>query len=36
VARRRHGLEVEGEGHLKNFIVTFILVWVFCTLQCFS
>jgi hypothetical protein len=31
-ARRRHGLEVEDEGHLKNFDVIFIFVEVFCTI----
>jgi hypothetical protein len=29
--RRRHGLEVEDEGHLKDFVVIFIFVEVFCT-----
>jgi hypothetical protein len=27
--RRRHGLEVEDEGHLKKFIVIFVFVKVF-------
>jgi hypothetical protein len=34
-ARRRHGLEVEDEGHLKDFDVIFIFVEVFCTVRCF-
>jgi hypothetical protein len=34
-ARRRHGLEVEDEGHLKNFVVIFVFVEVLCTIRCF-
>jgi hypothetical protein len=32
---RRHGLEVEDEGHLKDFDVIFIFVEMFCTIRCF-
>ena len=34
-ARRRHGLEVENEGHLKDLVVIFIFIEVFCTARCF-
>jgi hypothetical protein len=34
-AHRRHGLEVEDEGHLKNFIVIFIFVQVPYIVRCF-
>ena len=34
-ARRRHGLEVEDEGHLKNFVVIFVFVEMFWTVRCF-
>jgi hypothetical protein len=34
-ARRRHGLEVEEEGLLKNLIVIFVFLGVFCTVRCF-
>jgi hypothetical protein len=33
VARRRHGLEVEDEGHLKNFDVIFLVVDTFCPIR---
>ena len=35
-ARRRHGLEVEDEGLLKDRIVIFVFLEVFCTVRCFS
>jgi hypothetical protein len=34
-AHHRHGLEVEDEGHLKNFVVIFVFVEVFYTVHCF-
>jgi hypothetical protein len=34
-ARHCHGLEVEDEGHFKNFDVIFVFVEVFCTVRCF-
>jgi hypothetical protein len=34
-ARRRHGLEVEDEGHLKDFDVIFIFIEMFCSVRCF-
>ena len=34
-ARRRHGLEIEDEGHLKDLIVIFVFVELFCTVWCF-
>jgi hypothetical protein len=34
-ARRRHGLEVEDEGLLKDFVVIFVFLGVFCTVRCF-
>ena len=34
-ARRRHGLEVEDEGHFKNLVVIFVLFELFCTVWCF-
>jgi hypothetical protein len=34
-ARRRHGLEVEDKGHLKDFAVIFVFVEVFCIVRCF-
>jgi hypothetical protein len=33
---RRHGLEVEDERHLKDFIVSFVFIEVLCTDRCFS
>ena len=33
--RRRHGLEVEDEGHLKNLVVIFVFVELFCTVRYF-
>jgi hypothetical protein len=35
VACRRHGLKVEDEGLLKDLIIIFIFVGVFCTVRCF-
>jgi hypothetical protein len=32
-ARHRHGLEVEDEGHLKNFDVIFLVVDMFCPMR---
>jgi hypothetical protein len=32
---RRHGLEVEDEGLLKDLVVIFIFLRVFCTVRCF-
>jgi hypothetical protein len=32
-ARHRYGLEVEHERHLKNFIVIFLFIEVFCTFR---
>jgi hypothetical protein len=34
-ARHRHGLEVEDEGLLKNFVVIFVFLGVLCTVRCF-
>jgi hypothetical protein len=34
-ARRRHGLEVEDEGLLKDLIVIFVFLEMFCTVRCF-
>jgi hypothetical protein len=34
-ARHRHGLEVEDEGLLKNFVVFFVFLEVLCTVCCF-
>jgi hypothetical protein len=34
-ARRRHGLEVEDEGLLKDLVVIFIFLEVLCTVRCF-
>jgi hypothetical protein len=34
-ARRRHGLEVENEGLLKDLVVIFIFLKMFCTIRCF-
>ena len=34
-ARRRHGLEVEDEGHLKDLVVIFVFFKLFCTVCCF-
>jgi hypothetical protein len=34
-ARRRHGLEVEDEGLLKDFVVIFVFLGVLCTVRCF-
>jgi hypothetical protein len=34
-ARRRHGLEVEDEGLLKDFVVIFVFLGMFCTVRCF-
>jgi hypothetical protein len=33
--RSRHGLDVEEEGHLKEFIVILVFIEVFCTIHCF-
>jgi hypothetical protein len=33
--RRRHGLEVEDEGLLKDLIVIFVFLGVLCTVRCF-
>jgi hypothetical protein len=33
--RRRHGLEVEDEGLLKDFAVIFIFLGILCTVRCF-
>jgi hypothetical protein len=35
VAHRRHGLEVEDEGLLKDLVVIFVFLEIFCTFQCF-
>jgi hypothetical protein len=35
VARRQHGLKVEDEGLLKDFIVIFVFLGVLCTVCCF-
>jgi hypothetical protein len=35
MARRRHGLKVEDEGILKDLIVIFVFLKVFCTVRCF-
>jgi hypothetical protein len=34
-ARSRHGLEIEDEGLLKNLVVIFVFLEIFCTVQCF-
>jgi hypothetical protein len=34
-ARRRHGLEVEDEGLLKDLVVIFVFLKVLCTVRCF-
>jgi hypothetical protein len=34
-ARRRHGLKVEDEGHLKDFVVIFVFIEVLCTVRHF-
>jgi hypothetical protein len=34
LARHRHGLEVEDEGHLKDFDVIFFFVEMFCLFCC--
>jgi hypothetical protein len=34
-ARRRHGLEVEDEGLLKDFVVFFVFLEVLCSVRCF-
>jgi hypothetical protein len=34
-ARRRHGLEVEDEGLLKDLVVIFVFLELFCTVRCF-
>jgi hypothetical protein len=34
-ARRRHGLEVEDEGLLKDLVVIFVFLRVLCTVRCF-
>jgi hypothetical protein len=36
VAHRRHGLDVEDEGHPKNFILIFIFIEVLDIVRCFS
>ena len=35
VACRRHGLEVEHEGHLEDLVVIFVSLEVFCIVRCF-
>jgi hypothetical protein len=35
VARRRHTLVVEDEGHLKDFIIIFVFVEMLCIVHCF-
>jgi hypothetical protein len=35
-ARRRHVLEIEDDGHLKDLVVIYLFVKVFCTVRCFS
>jgi hypothetical protein len=35
VARRRHGLEVEDKGLLKDLVVIFVFLVVLCTVRCF-
>jgi hypothetical protein len=34
-ARRRHGLEVEDEGLLKDLVVIFVFLEMLCTVRCF-
>jgi hypothetical protein len=34
-ARRRHGLEVEDKGLLKDLVVIFVFLGVLCTICCF-
>jgi hypothetical protein len=34
-ARRRHGLEVEDKGFLKNLVVIFVFLRLLCTIRCF-
>jgi hypothetical protein len=34
-AHRRHGLEVEDEGHLKDIVVIFVFIGVLCSPRCF-
>jgi hypothetical protein len=34
-ARRRHGLEVEDKGHLRDFVIIFIFIEMLCTVRCF-
>jgi hypothetical protein len=34
-AHRRHGLEVEDEGLLKDLVVIFVFLGVICTIRCF-
>ena len=34
-ARRRHGLEVEDQGLLKDFVIIFVFLEVLCTVRCF-
>lgn len=34
-ARRRHGLEVEDEGLLKDLVVIFVFLELLCTVRCF-
>jgi hypothetical protein len=34
-ARHRHGLEVEDEGLLKDFVVSFVFLRMLCTVHCF-
>jgi hypothetical protein len=33
--RRRHGLEVEDEGLLKDLVIIFVFLEVLCTVRCF-
>jgi hypothetical protein len=33
--RRRHGLEIEDEGLLKNLIIIFVFLGLLCTVYCF-
>ena len=32
---RRHGLDIEDEGHLKDLVVIFVFFELFCTVCCF-
>jgi hypothetical protein len=33
--RRRHGMEVEGEGLLKDLVTIFVFLKALCTIRCF-